>query len=328
MRVLQIFIIAILALAASPAQAGAALIPLRVAYDGFSMTTAPMNYAQQTGIFAKHGLDVRLIYLEGGTTVTQALVGGSVDIVQNSYTSVAAASVAGAGTVFIGGISNKLPFQLVVKPEIRTAADLRGKRIAISRIGSSTDVAANYSLRHLGLARTDVTILQLGGEGTRTAAMASGQIDGSFEQYPRTAELEAQGFRVLVDCLVVAGDYPNTSYASTRRFLAANPDTAKRFMAAISEAIHEFKRTRAEGIRLTAAFLNSQPGPALEKAYDVFTRDVYPDPPRPSLAGIAIVLAELKATNPAAARVRPADLVDTTALDALEREGFFARLNQ
>jgi len=53
-----------------------ALIPLKVAYDGYSMTTAPMNYAVQKGIFKKYGLDVTLAYVDAGTTLSQAVVGG------------------------------------------------------------------------------------------------------------------------------------------------------------------------------------------------------------------------------------------------------------
>jgi NitT/TauT family transport system substrate-binding protein len=219
------------------------LIPLRVGYDGYSMTTAPMNYAVQKGIFKKYGLDVTIAYIDAGTTLSQAVVGGSLNIAQNGYTPAAAAAVQGADVVFIGGISNQLPFQLVVKGNIKSAADLRGKKIAISRYGSSSDIAATYVLQNLGLKRSDVVLLQLGGEGTRTAAMLSGQIDGSLEQYPRTGELEEKGYRVLVDCLKIAVDYPNTSYVSTRVFVSKNPDIVKRFIMGISDGIHSLRPT-------------------------------------------------------------------------------------
>jgi ABC-type nitrate/sulfonate/bicarbonate transport system substrate-binding protein len=303
------------------------LIPLKVAYDGYSMTTAPMNYAVQKGIFRKYGLDVSIIYIDAGTTLTQAVVGGSVNIAQNGYTPAAAAAVAGADMVFIGGISNQLPFQLVVKGNIRTAADLKGKKVAISRLGASSDIAATYTLRHLGLSRTDVVILQLGGEGTRTAAMLSGQIDASLEQEPRTAELVEKGYRVLVDVLDIAVDYPNTSYVSTKSFIQKNPDVVKRFLMGISDGIHAFKTHKQEALKLTAAFLKTQPGPALSEAYDIFTAKVYPDIPRPSLKGIALVLAELKTKVPAAGNFKPEQLVYTAPLDQLEKEGFFAKLN-
>jgi NitT/TauT family transport system substrate-binding protein len=325
LRLAAAFLLAAVASAAS-AQAPAKLTPLKVAYDGYSMTTAPMNYAVQKGIFKKYGLDVSLVDIDGGTTLSQAVVGGSVSIAQNGYTPAAAAAVAGAGIVFIGGISNQLPFELVVKPNIKTAADLKGKKIAISRLGASSDIAATYTLRHLGLKRTDVVLLQLGGEGTRTAAMLSGQIDGSLEQMPRTAELEEKGYRVLVDGLAIAADYPNTSYVSTKAFIAKNPDIVKRFLMGISDGIHQFKTNKEEALKLTAAFLKTQPNAALGEAYDTFTQKVYPDIPRPSLKGIQLVLDELKTKVPAAAKVNPQDLVYTAPFDQLEKEGFFAKL--
>src|SRR6266700_4286141 len=243
---------------ASAQPAAQKLIPLKIAYDGYSMTTAPMNYAVEKGIFKKYGLDVTLAYIDAGTTLSQAVVGGSINIAQNGYSPAAAAAVQGADVVFIGGISNQLPFQLVVKANIQSAADLKGKKIAISRFGASSDIAASYVLRNLGLKRTDVVLLQLGGEGTRTAAMLSGQIDGSFEQYPRTGELEEKGYRVLVDCLKIAVDYPNTSYVSTRAFISKKPEIVKRFIMGISEGIHAFKTNRAAALKSAAGFLKSK----------------------------------------------------------------------
>ena len=95
----------------------------------------------------------------------------------------------------------------------------------------------------------------------------------------------------------------------------------------ISEGIHEFRKNKDEGMRLTAAFLKSAPGPELEKAYDVFTSKVYPDIPRPSLKGIALVLDEMKTRVPKAGTVNPESLVYIAPFDELEKEGFFAKLN-
>lgn len=312
----------------TPALAQEKLTPLRVGYDGYSMTTAPINYALKKGIFRKHGIDLTLIYVDGGPTLTQAIVGGSVDIGQNGYTPAAAAAINGADIVFIGGISNKLPFQLVVKNEIQTAADLKGKKIAISRYGSSTDTAATFAVQHLGLKRNEVSILQLGGEGTRTAAMLSGQIEASLEQYPRTAELVEQGYRILVDVTPIAGDYPNTSYATRRVWLEKNRDTTKKFFAAVSEGIHAFKTNRAEAEKETADFLKLKVDNVMDVTYERYVKDIFPDFPAPSLPGIQIVLDELKAKLPAAAKFTPAQLVDTRALDELKAEGFFEKLKQ
>ncbi len=310
---------------AAAAQDSAAPIKIRVAYDGFSMTSAPLYYATKQGIFRRFGLDVTPTFVAGGSVLTQAVVGGSVDIAQNGYTPAAAAAVHGADIVFIGGISNKLPFQLVVKSSIETAQQLKGASIAISRYGSSTDTAADFALAHLGLSRSDVRVLQLGGEATRVAAAMSGQIAGTMEQYPATAELAQHGFHVLVDVTDIAGDYPNTSYVTNRSFLKSHPELVKAFFKAMATAVHEYKANPAIATPLTQEFLKAKDESITRAAYEAY-RKIYPDDLRPSLKGLQRVLDKLAKSEPKAASVRPEQLVDTSALDELQREGFFGRL--
>ena len=228
-----IFAVGLTALAATPSSAQQSLTKVRVAYDGFSMTSGPLIYADKQGIFKKFGLDIAPIFIDGGSMLTQAVVGGSVDIAQNGYTPALSAAVQGADVVIIGGISNKLPFQLVVKTSITRPDQLKGQSVAISRYGSSTDTAADFALAHLKLTRTDVKVLQLGGAATRIAAAMSGQIAGTMEQYPDTAELSRHGFHVLVDVTDIAGDYPNTSYVTSRTFLKSRPEVVKKFLMAM-----------------------------------------------------------------------------------------------
>jgi NitT/TauT family transport system substrate-binding protein len=311
--------------AAGAAAQEAPLTKVRVAFDGFSMTSAPLYYATQKGIFRRFGLDVTPVWVEGGSTLTHAVVGGSIDIAQNGYTPAAAAAVQGADIVFIGGIANKLPFQLVVKSSITNGPQLKGQAIAISRYGSSTDQAVEFALSHLGLARNDVKILQLGGPATRIAAALSGQIAGTMEQYPDTAEISAHGFHVLVDLTDLAGDYPNTSYLTSRAFLKKNPDAVKRFLMAIATAIHEYKKNPAEAVKLTQTFLSIKDTAIATAAYEAYLK-VYPDIPRPSLVGIALVLKQIAATEPKAKGFTAEQLVESGPIDALEREGFFKKL--
>jgi NitT/TauT family transport system substrate-binding protein len=298
------------------------LTKVRVAYDGFSMTSGPLIYADKKGIFKKFGLDVSPAFIDGGSMLTQAVVGGSVDIAQNGYTPATSAAVAGADVVIIGGISNKLPFQLVVKNAIKGAQDLKGQSIAISRYGSSTDTAADFALAHLKLSRNDAKILQLGGAATRIAAAMSGQIAGTMEQYPDTAELSRHGFHVLVDVTDIAGEYPNTAYVTSHAYLKSNPDAVKKFFMAMATAVHEYKANPKVAIPLTQTFLNVKDPANAKAAYEAYVK-IYPDNLRPSLKGLQLVLNELGKKNAKAKSMKPEQLVDTSTLDALEREGFF-----
>jgi NitT/TauT family transport system substrate-binding protein len=310
---------------ATTAAAQEPLTKVRVAYDGFSMTSGPLIYADKQGLFKKFGLDVAPIFVDGGSMLTQAVVGGSVDIAQNGYTPALSAAVQGAEIVIIGGISNRLPFQLVVKTSITNADGLKGQSVAISRYGSSTDAAADFALAHLKLSRNDVRILQLGGAATRMAAAMSGQIAGTMEQYPDTAELARHGFHVLVDVTNIAGDYPNTSYVTNRGFLKNRPEVVKRFFMAMATAVHEYKRKPDVAIPLTQKFLDVKDPANAKAAYDAYVK-VYPDDLRPSLAGMALVLKEIARKEPKAAAMKPEQFVDLAVLDRLASEGFFAKL--
>ena len=309
----------------APAAAQQNLTKVRVAYDGFSMTSGPLIYADKQGIFKKFGLDIAPIFIDGGSMLTQAVVGGSVDIAQNGYTPALSAAVQGADIVIVGGIANKLPFQLVVKTSITRAEELKGQSVAISRYGSSTDTAADFALAHLKLTRNDVKILQLGGAATRMAAAMSGQIAGTMEQYPDTAELSRHGFHVLVDVTEIAGDYPNTSYVTSRSFLKSRPEVVKTFLMAMATAVHAYKSNPSVAIPLSQKFLDVKDPANAKAAYEAYVK-VYPDDLKPSLPGVALVLKEIAKKEPKAAAMRAEQFVETSALDALEREGFFKKL--
>jgi len=302
-------------------------IKLRVAYDGFTMTGAPLQYIQKHGIFEKNGLEVELLFVDGGSVLTQSLVGGSVDIAQNGYAPVVTAAVAGADLVIIGGMANVLPMMLVTDGAITKPEDLRGKSIAISRYGSSTDVAARLALEHLGLTTRDVNILQLGNEGTRLAAYKSGQVQGLMVQLPGAQDLVDEGATMMADVGAIAQGYPNTAFATTRRYLDKNPEAVKRFYKAMAEGLRAFAADPEGATEVTAEFLKMEPGGNLPMAVDYFSKHVYQIDLRPTVPGVAEVLKELASSVPAAASVDPASLVDTTILDGLEAEGVLAGLN-
>jgi NitT/TauT family transport system substrate-binding protein len=310
---------------APPAGAEEPLTKVRMAYDGYSMTSAPLNYAVQQGIFKRFGLDITPTFIGGGSMLTQAVVGGSLDLAQNGYTPAIAAAVQGADVVIIAGIANNLPYQLVVKTGIDNAEQLKGKNVAISRYGSSTDAAADFALKHLGLTRKDVNVLQLGGAATRMAAALSGRVEGTFEQYPDTAEMRRHGFHVLVDLNDVVRDYPNTSFVTTRAFLQSHRDIVKRFLMAMATAIHELKANPDTAIKLTQTFLKAKDEANVRSAYESYSK-TYPDRMDISVKGIDAVLQELAAKEPKAKSITAEQVVDRSLLDELERDGFFGKL--
>jgi NitT/TauT family transport system substrate-binding protein len=124
---------------------------LKTSYASIGATNAIWNIAKERGFYKKHGLDVDVVYI-GSTTVTAAaILGQDVPIAMAGGSGVANAAVQGADLLSVACFINTIDFDLVVHPSISSAAALKGKAIAISRIGSVSDVAARELLKSLGL---------------------------------------------------------------------------------------------------------------------------------------------------------------------------------
>src|SRR6266852_8052744 len=178
--------------AASPIAAAAAptappaRMPVRIGYGSITGNNLGLWVAHDAGLFTEQGLDVvDFPLIEGGTLVIQSLIAGDVQFVLAGSSGIIAAVLRGAELQMIAGASNKFDFALIAVPSIRTGDDLRGKRVGVSRFGSSSDFAARTALDHLGLhANRDVTMLQVGGTSARLVALQSGAIDAAPQIAP------------------------------------------------------------------------------------------------------------------------------------------------
>src|SRR5206468_12512297 len=118
---------------------------VRIAFNGFG-GVAPLYLGQETGIFKKQGLNLELIFIPGGSLSLQALIGKSLDLLMTGGPPVVNASLQGAKIKIIVGATNLLPYTFVVIGGIRSAEQLKGKRIGISRFGSNTDYVVRLAL--------------------------------------------------------------------------------------------------------------------------------------------------------------------------------------
>ena len=282
--------------------------------------------ATKKGFFEEFGLDVQPILLRGSSTTMQALVSESLYLALGSADATIGAASSGADLLAVGGVVNGLTQTIVAAKQYKTIKDLHGATIGVQVLTSGATNVLKRILKQNGLDYpADYTLLAVGGGNFNLAALVSGQIGATYLVVPLDLMAEQQGFHVLVDVTDLAGDYPNTSYATSRTFLKNNPDAVKRFFMAMATAVHEYKRNPELAIKLTQEFLKVKEEPLAKAAYDFYIK-VYPDDLRPSTEGIALVLKEFAKRDPKVASVKPQDIVDTSALDALAREGFFTKL--
>ncbi|HMA81264.1 MAG TPA: ABC transporter substrate-binding protein, partial [Candidatus Binatia bacterium] len=228
---------------------------LRISYSAINATQAFLWVAQDKGIFAKHGLDGELLYINSGTMNIAALVGGSVQIAGGGPVSIEA-RLRGVKLTILGNPLPWLASNLVAHPDIKSIADLPGKIAGISRFGSSTDQGFRYLFRKNGFnVEKDLKMLQMGGDASRIGALKAGAIQYTFLGAAATNQARAQGFRVLATAQQMAIPFPWTSVVVEENWLNRNRELAYRYMKCATEAIVTLKRNRADSERIIAKYM-------------------------------------------------------------------------
>lgn len=298
---------------------------LYVVYASIGGTQAVGWVAKEAGLFAKHGLDVDLLFTGGGRAIT-SLLGGDTPIVTVGGPSAIAARLGGGDVIIIAHIFDTILYSLMVTPEIRTLADLKGKKIGASRFGSATDFALRYVLKQNGYDPVkDMVIFQIGGQAEALAALKAGSIQGGVIASPATAEAKRLGMRELINMATLGVEYPQTTIATTDRYLRAHRETVLSFTRACVEGIHRFLNDREFSLKVLAKYTKIQSRPTLEATYDDYApylRKV----PAPTPGSIKTVLEQLSATDPKARTAQADTFIDRSVISDLEREGFFRRV--
>jgi NitT/TauT family transport system substrate-binding protein len=177
MRFLQLLVLCWLCLVVSdfrPVHAQK-LEKLVIGYPAPVASLGLIDVTRKAGLFKKHGLDVDLVYIQGSPILTAAMMSGQVPLSFLGGAAIVASAVGGADTVYLGCAINTLYWRVFSSPEIKDVADLKGKRIGVTTIGSQEDSVVRYLLRERGLnPERDVTVVAVGSAPTRLAALSKG----------------------------------------------------------------------------------------------------------------------------------------------------------
>jgi ABC-type nitrate/sulfonate/bicarbonate transport system substrate-binding protein len=285
-----------------------------------------MHIAKERGLFAKHGLVSEIVYIPGGTTNIQVLVSGSLDMSQLSGAPGVAANLEGADIVYILGLLDKLNYQLVTRPEIRSVEQLKGKKLGVSRFGSSADFGLRAVLKRLGIdPAKDVSILQIGDEPARVAAIKSGNIEGTVVNAPFSSEAERLKLNVIADSVKMDISFFNTGLLGSRKYLEKQDAKVMNFLRAYLEAIKILKTEREYSVKALAQFTRVPDLKAIQEGYDYFNNQLQPVP-YPSLEAMQAVVTQIAETNPKARNVDAKNYVSDRYLKRLEEEGFVKKI--
>src|SRR3990170_4775869 len=216
----------------------ARLARLRVVYPAPSPTYLASWIAREGGHFKEQGLNVELIYIPSGSLVIQAMLAGEAPIVFSGGRALVNATLGGADLVMIAGVVNVPAFYIMALPEIKTLQDLRGKRVGVTRIGSSTDFTMRLVLRKIGLQHDkDVAFVQLGDLASQAAALGTKAIAAAAFVPPFNLKAKEVGAKLLVDMARVGAHYPHTGLVASRKYLQSPNDTVRRFLKGYAQGL-------------------------------------------------------------------------------------------
>jgi ABC-type nitrate/sulfonate/bicarbonate transport system substrate-binding protein len=294
---------------------------LRIGYGAPSIAMSLLWITKEGKLFEKNGLDVEVLYLESAL-VQRALIAGNIIYGEMTGSLMAAPKLQGADLAMVAGFLNQLIYRLVARPEIKTTAELKGQRVAVSRFGAGADRATRFLLTKLGFnPEKDVVLVQVGGAPTRLAALAANSIDATIVEPPDHKKAQEAGMRVLANMEEMGIPFQHTGLVTTRAHLAKSPDIARRVMKSFVEGIQLATVNPEVAKRAFRKHMRLQQERDLDDAYQIL-RGFMPRKPYPTLDGFKMVFADLSEQIPAAKTADPRDFVDTRFLEELDRSGY------
>lgn len=300
---------------------------LKVAYPTTIGAMSVLWVTKEARLFEKNGLSVELIYISGSSTVAQAMLAKEIPISEIAIPAVIQADLGGADMVMLAGPNNKPGQKIMAKPEIKTPEGLKGKKVGISRFGTSDDFLLRYALAQWNLRPDrDVPIIQLGGSPEILAGLASGTVDAGLLSSPLHLRAQKLGSVLLADLSTIGIDYQGAGLVTTRSFVRDNPDVIRRYVRSYVEGLHRFKTDKAFSLKVLAKYTRIHEPEVLEETYQHYAIRVMPKVPYPTIKGIQTVLDEIGTRNPKAKALQPANFIDVTILRELEQSGFIKSL--
>jgi ABC-type nitrate/sulfonate/bicarbonate transport system substrate-binding protein len=297
--------------------------PLRELKVGYPLggSTSYFWVAQRSGSFEKYGLKVEPIYIRGGLMGIQAALSGDLLLqLQGASTVVSAWAQGGKDLQFIGAVGNRLDYIFVTLPSIRKAEDLKGKRVAVSQIGASTDFIARVAARRLGLnPDKDIVIVGAGGQGERWAALNGGHVQATVVQPPFTLLARKAGYPVLIDFSKEDFEYTIAGPLTTRSFIRSDRETVMNFMRGLADGMDFYRdeKNKDRVIKFLGEYYRSNAVEELEETRRVYSQ-LTPGLPMITTKAIENVIANDKSLS--GMNLNAAELLDLSFLERLAQE--------
>ncbi len=312
-------------------EARAQLVPLYVGHASVNSRMSPLWVAAKEGFFKKQGFDVKVISIRGGTQVTQALLGGGLNIAYSDPPATIAAIAAGAPLVEIMATATVMPYYLIGAPAVKSLADLKGKRLGSSGLGlSASRLAIIVGLKYLGVDpdRDKITLVAAGNEPERLAGLASGALGGTVVAPEFRTRIEQLGLNVLADLRAMPIPWEVGNVVTTRKFLQSQRDVVERAVKALLEGNAYVLNSahRSQLLELLKIHLGLKSAQDAVGAYEDTVKYYVLKKPYPYRDGLQSIITEVGKVVPSAASLKYEDVADPSIIEKLDKSGYIAGL--
>jgi ABC-type nitrate/sulfonate/bicarbonate transport system substrate-binding protein len=187
-------------------------------------------------------------------------------------------------------------FTLITDVGIAKGADLKGKKIGITRIGSASDLALRMALEQFDLAPKDVTMISLGGIPDILAAMRAGAVNGGILSPPTSTAARDMGYRPLLHIPDLGREFTFSGIAAKRAFVQSQPEIARAYMASLTDGAKSYKEDPRAALRVLRKYLRADDR-ILEGGYKEYAGAIT-SPPYPGFKGLEAVRESLLDSTP------------------------------
>lgn len=296
---------------------------IRSAITSISGSMSPSWAAHESGIFAKHGLQVEVVAMPSGLQGITTLAAREVDFVHIAGGTTAGAAIGGLDVKIIATLVGTLVLNLVVRPEIEKPEQLRGKSIGISRYGTSLHTGARIALRHFGMeGGKDVAIAEIGAGEWIVSAIQGGRIHGGVFGYPQTSRALKLGNRLMLHLPTLNIPYAANGISTRGDILRNDPELVRRYLSAVIEASALMKKDRAFSFKILGKYLRTNDADLLNETYDVQIVKYLLKVPLPTGENVKSVVEEIAERNPRAKDQDAKSFFDDRFVRQLETSGF------
>jgi NitT/TauT family transport system substrate-binding protein len=297
-----------------------------LAYGSTGANLTPFWVAREAGLYKQHGLEVDIVFFRGSTIAINALATKDAHFGAFGASSAVLAKLGGVDTVVIATAAPGLLFYLVAKKEIKNANDLKGKRIAISRPGTDSDLGARVAIQRLGLNEKDVSFISLGTDTERLAAMVQGVVDATVVTVSGYVTGQKLGFHSILDLGQANIPYEAAGLITTRALMRDNSDLVMKYVKGFVAGIHYAKNNRESTLKILSKYMRTDDRDVLTASYDYFVGRIIPRAPYVSEKGLQAVIDFIRQRNPQTANVKAADFMDNRYIKELDDSGFIRAL--